>query len=49
MSRTRKHKWFKFRGFKTEFTCCRDCGVVRRADGKNADKQCKGRVGVSVR
>jgi hypothetical protein len=34
---TSEHDWFEFR---PRLTCCRKCGIVRRADGTN--KPCKG-------
>lgn len=34
-------------GFKNEWKACLDCGIVRRADGKN--KPCKGPVALSLR
>jgi len=37
------HHWIKWR----QFTCCRDCGIIRRADDKN--KPCKGVVKVGPR
>ena len=40
-----QHDWFtpKFIGY----PCCRKCGIVKRADGKN--KPCRGRVVLSLR
>lgn len=37
------HEWFIHSGW----NCCKKCGVVKRADGKN--KQCKGYAIVEVR
>ncbi len=33
-----EHDWFQFR----DLTCCRTCGIVKRADGTN--KPCKGQA-----
>ena len=38
-----EHEWFEWRGL----TCCKKCGIVRRADDKN--KPCKGVVKVGPR
>lgn len=38
-----KHHWFKRFGL----TCCKHCGIVRRADGLN--KPCRGKVRVELR
>lgn len=38
-----EHDWFEYRGL----PCCRKCGFVRRADGKNMP--CRGRVVLSLR
>jgi hypothetical protein len=37
------HHWIKFRSL----VCCRDCGIVRRADDRN--KPCKGVVKIGLR
>src|SRR5882724_5039688 len=37
------HHWIKAFGM----TCCRDCGMVRRADDQN--KPCRGIIGVGLR
>jgi len=37
------HEWFERYGL----TCCKVCGIVRRADGQN--KPCKGPVSVGPR
>lgn len=38
-----KHLWFEWHGM----TCCKLCGIVKRADGKN--KPCKGEVKITLR
>jgi len=43
--RERYHRWFMPKGIKWE--CCRDCGIVRRADDQNSS--CKGRPQVGPR
>jgi hypothetical protein len=40
-----KHEWFEYHGL----TCCKHCGLVRRRDGGNDDKACKGIVRVALR
>lgn len=44
-----KHVWadWKFTGI--TLVCCNNCGVVRRTDGSNDDKPCKGKVRVTLR
>lgn len=37
------HKWIRF----DKLVCCRDCGIVRRADDNN--KPCRGKVKVTLR
>lgn len=37
------HEWWVYRGL----TCCRNCGIVQRADGKN--KPCRGKVSIGLR
>lgn len=37
------HDWFEWRNM----TCCRRCGIVRRADGKNS--RCRGHVKIGLR
>lgn len=43
------HRWLdrKFRGFTKPITCCQNCGILKRADGKN--KPCPGKVRVELR
>lgn len=41
----RAHKWFVPEG--KEYQCCRDCGIVRRGDGRN--RPCVGLVRVGMR
>lgn len=43
--RERYHRWFVPKGIGYE--CCRDCGIVRRADDKNSP--CRGKVRVGPR
>lgn len=38
-----EHEWWVWHGL----TCCKKCGIVQRADGKN--KPCKGIVKVELR
>lgn len=44
-----EHVWFekKFIAFPKPLTCCRLCGIIKRADGKN--KPCRGPVKVGLR
>jgi hypothetical protein len=46
-----KHEWFVWKTHSRPegLTCCRKCGVIKRRDGANADKPCKGHVGVALR
>lgn len=37
------HHWIEWRAF----VCCRDCGIIRRADDRN--KPCRGVVKVGLR
>lgn len=39
------HDWFKPDFL--DYECCRKCGIVKRADGKN--KECRGIVRVEMR
>lgn len=43
--RERYHRWFMYVPLGHE--CCRDCGVVRRADNQNGP--CRGKVHVALR
>ena len=45
MTEPREHDWF--RPDFIAYDCCRACGIVRRADGKN--KPCRGEVKVTLR
>lgn len=40
-----EHEWFFYERLKCE--CCRNCGIIRRLDGKN--KPCRGVTGVVPR
>ena len=42
---TELHDWWQWSGL----TCCKKCGIVRRADGGNAANPCPGVVKVALR
>lgn len=44
-----KHEWAEWKFTGRTLICCNNCGVVRRKDGGNADKLCKGKVRVTLR
>ena len=43
------HEWTEWKFPGLTLTCCKHCGIVRRADGGNDDKPCKGIVRVALR
>ena len=42
-----KHDWKYYD--KLKFTACPQCGVVRQRNGSNDDKDCRGKVRVTLR
>lgn len=43
-----EHEWFRPDWLKSEWECCKICGIVRRMDGI-ANKPCRGPVSVGPR
>lgn len=43
--RERYHRWFTPKGI--AFECCKNCGIVRRADDQNSP--CKGKIKIDLR
>jgi hypothetical protein len=42
-----EHDWFEYHSSRLVMTCCRNCGIIKREDGKN--KPCPGVVPVGLR